>query len=268
MNRIKKTFERTRSSHKAALIPFITAGFPNLELSLQLMHALVDGGADIIELGIPFSDPMADGPVIQAANDVALGQGVSLARVLNLVSDFRKTNKKTPVVLMGYLNPIEQMGYEIFAVACKEAGVDGVLTVDLPPEESTLLLPLLKANAVSAIFLISPLTPEARIEAILEKAEGYIYTIAYKGVTGADNMDTLAVSQSLNKLQKKTDLPLAIGFGIKTPETAAILAEHSDAIIIGSALIEFIRETSKNNLDLIENTKKYISKFKQKLKIS
>ena len=268
MDRLKATFERTRKQQKAALIPFLTAGFPSPELSLDLMHALVDGGADILEIGIPFSDPMADGPVIQTANDIALARGVTLKSVLALVRAFRESDNVTPIVLMGYLNPIEKMGYQIFAEQCETVGVDAVLTVDLPPEESHDLLHTLKNNHISPIFLISPLTPKTRTEAILKEAEGYVYTIAFKGITGADKLDIGLVASNLDALQKKTDLPIAIGFGIKSPETAAALAEHSDAVIVGSALIDYVHRQSTSDEKLIENTSAYINSFKQELGLS
>ena len=220
MSRIEACFAELKAANKTALIPFVTAGDPHPDQTVAIMHALADAGADIIELGVPFSDPMADGPTIQLADERALEYNVSLRDVINMVKRFRETNQSTPVVLMGYLNPVEIMGYEAFAEAAGDAQVDGVLTVDLPPESAAPLNDKLAANGIDPIFLLAPTTTDKRIEKIAAMAKGYLYYVSLKGITGATNLDPQAVSQKLETIRKITDLPIAVGFGIKDPETA------------------------------------------------
>ena len=220
------------------LIPFITAGHPKPELTVATLHALVEQGADVIELGVPFSDPMADGPTIQKSSERAISQGVGLHDVLSYVEEFRNNNTHTPIVLMGYLNPIERMGYEEFVSQAQKAGVDGVLMVDSPPEESTELLALLKAHDMDQIYLIAPTTTEARRQYILQNAGGFIYYVALKGVTGAADLDADAIQQELSAVKKDTQLPVAVGFGVKDADTATAVARNADAVVIGSALVE------------------------------
>lgn len=240
MSRIAATFAQLKAHNKKALIPFITAGDPQPAMTVALMHALVAGGADVIELGVPFSDPMADGPVIQRASERALAQGVTLTQVLDFVENFRKTNQVTPVVLMGYANPIEAMGADRFADAAKAAGVDGVLVVDYPPEEAQSLVALLDARALDTIFLLSPTTRDARIRQMGELGRGYLYYVSLKGVTGAGHIDTAEVAQRVQHIKQFTTLPVGVGFGIRDGASAQRVAQVADAVVIGSRLVEEI----------------------------
>lgn len=240
MNRIDTRLAAVARDGKKALIPFITAGDPHPSATVGLMHALVRGGADVIELGIPFSDPMADGPVIQLASERALAHGVSLRTVLGLVADFRRDDSTTPVVLMGYLNPIEAMGYEAFATAAAAAGVDGVLTVDCPPEESAEYAEVLKAAGLATVFLIAPTTPLSRVEAVGALASGYVYYVSLKGVTGAATLDPAEVSARVAALRQYIKLPIGVGFGIRDGETARRIGAVADAVVIGSRLVQEI----------------------------
>ena len=237
MSRIAKHLEDLRSNGRKALIPFITAGDPQPGVTVPTMHALVKAGADIIELGVPFSDPMADGPVIQHASERALLHHIGMRDVLAMVSDFRQTNQETPVVLMGYLNPIEVMGYEAFAKAAAEVGVDGVLTVDMPPEEAGELIVALRAHGLDPIFLLAPTTSEQRISRICELASGFVYYVSVKGITGAGHLNTDEVAERVGVIRGKTDLPVGVGFGIKDGESAARVARIADAVVVGSALV-------------------------------
>ncbi len=224
------------------IIPFITAGDPDLATSLDLMHTLVKAGADVIELGIPFSDPMADGPVIQAANERALEKGASLAQIIDLVAQFRQTNKKTPVVLMGYMNPVETMGYETFAQSAGAAGVDGVLTVDLPPEEASDLVTAAHAANLDSIFLLSPTSPDSRIAEVCKHVGGYVYYVSLKGVTGAANLDTDDVARRVSNIKSLSNIPVAVGFGITDASSAVAVASAADAIVVGSALVKLVAQ--------------------------
>ncbi len=237
MSRLQAQFERLRGQGRKALIPYVTAGDPQPAVTVDLMHAMVEAGADVVELGVPFSDPMADGPVIQRATERALTHHVSLHRVLEMVREFRRRDETTPVVLMGYLNPVEVMGYAAFAAGAREAGVDGVLTVDLPPEEAGELVAVLHENGLDPIFLIAPTTDEARIARIAAVASGFVYYVSLKGVTGAANLDTAAVADRLSAIRRHTELPLGVGFGVKDAATAAAVAAVADAVIVGSALV-------------------------------
>lgn len=240
MSRIAQTFTQLKSQGRKALIPFITAGDPHPGMTVPLMHALVEGGADVIELGVPFSDPMADGPVIQRASERALAQGVTLKQVIGFTEQFRKTNQVTPVVLMGYANPIEAMGSELFADRAKAAGVDGVLVVDYPPEEAQSLVRLLDARQLDTIFLLSPTTRDTRLEAVGKLGRGYLYYVSLKGVTGAGHLDTAEVAARVKHIQSFTTLPVGVGFGIRDEETARRVAQVADAVVIGSRLVEEI----------------------------
>jgi tryptophan synthase alpha chain len=242
MSRIAGCLEKLKSKGHKALIPYVTAGDPDSSITVPLMHAMVKAGADIIELGVPFSDPMADGPVIQRASERALEHHVSLKDVLAMVSEFRQTDTDTPVVLMGYLNPVEAMGYETFASAAKQAGVDGVLTVDLPPEEAEEFLTVVRAQALDPIFLLAPTSDDNRIRAICDSASGYVYYVAVKGVTGAGNLDTQSVADKLRQIRSLTDLPIGVGFGIKDANSAAAIAEVADAVVVGSALVQKVEQ--------------------------
>ncbi len=240
MSRIKTTFASLKAQGRKALIPFITAGDPHPAMAVALMHALVAGGADVIELGVPFSDPMADGPVIQRASERALAQGVTLRQVFDFVIEFRKTNNATPVVLMGYANPIEAMGAERFADSAKTAGVDGVLVVDYPPEEAQPLVKLLDARGLDTIFLLSPTTRDARLEQVGKLGRGYLYYVSLKGVTGAGNIDTVEVAKRVSHIKQFTDLPVGVGFGIRDADSAKRVAQVADAVVIGSRLVQEI----------------------------
>jgi tryptophan synthase alpha chain len=238
MSRIQNTFARLQAAGRQALIPYITAGDPKPDMTVSLMHALVKGGADIIELGVPFSDPMADGPVIQRASERALAHGVSLRRVIAMVEAFRQSDTETPVVLMGYANPIEAMGYEAFAQAAKRAGVDGVLTVDLPPEEGAERIQILKTHGLDPIFLLAPTTPASRMQRVAELASGYVYYVSLKGVTGAANLDIANVAAKLEELRRHISLPVGVGFGIRDAASAKAVASVADAVIIGSRIVQ------------------------------
>ncbi len=242
MNRITRRFQALRSTGRKALIPFITAGDPRPELTVPMLHTLVEAGADIIELGVPFSDPMADGPVIQKACERALAQGMSLRGVLELAREFRQTDSETPLVLMGYLNPIESMGYDAFVTGARDAGVDGVLTVDLPPEEASELAEPLKAAGIAPIFLLAPTSSAERIRHTAELAQGYLYYVSLKGVTGSAALNVAEVAEKLAMIRTCTNLPLGVGFGIKDPPTAAAVARVADAVVVGSALVAKIGE--------------------------
>jgi tryptophan synthase alpha chain len=237
MSRIGQTFDALKAQNKKALIPFITAGDPGKGLTVPLMHVLVEAGADIIELGVPFSDPMADGPVIQRASERALANKVGLRDVLAMVAEFRKSNTATPVVLMGYANPVERMGYEAFAQAAQAAGVDGVLTVDIPPEESAGVADVFKAHGLDPIFLLSPTTPEARVAQVAAVAGGFIYYVSLKGVTGAGHLDTDEVASKLAMVRRHCSLPVGVGFGIRDAATAEAVARIADAVVVGSRIV-------------------------------
>jgi len=242
MTRINRTIQARLDSNGKLLVPYIVAGDPNLASTLQLMHGLVAAGADIIELGVPFSDPSSDGAVIQKGAERSLLQGTTLKNVMDVVSQFRETDQKTPVVLMGYLNPMEAMGYEVFAKNAAAAGVDGVLIVDMPPSESTQMVGLLRLEQIDTIFLVAPTTSQARAAAIVQRCSGYLYYVSLKGVTGAAITDTQSIQTNVANLRQLTDLPIVIGFGIKDDNSAATMAELADGVVIGSALVERISE--------------------------
>lgn len=246
MSRIQQTFEQLKAQQKKALIPFLTAGDPTPGHTVELLHQLVSSGADIIELGVPFSDPMADGPTIQRASERALKHQVGLSDVLEMVSQFRQQNQQTPIVLMGYANPIEAMGWSSFAQQCQQAGVDGVLTVDFPPEESEQEFACLRQHQIDPIFLLAPTSSEARIRLVAEQARGYVYYVSLKGVTGAANLDLSAVEQKLAVLKRYLDLPVGVGFGIRDTETAAAVARLADGVVIGSRIVQEIEQAPED----------------------
>ncbi|TXL16146.1 tryptophan synthase subunit alpha [Methylococcaceae bacterium HT4] len=264
MSRLASTFAEFKQSGHKALIPFITAGDPSREFTVPMMHAMVEAGADIIELGVPFSDPMADGPVIQRASERALAHKMSLRHTLEVVSEFRSSNQNTPVVLMGYANPIEAMGYENFAQAAENAGVDGVLTVDLPPEEAGECATLLKAHNIDQIFLLAPNSNIDRIKKMDALGSGFLYYVSVKGVTGAGHLDTGDVKRKLTDIRANTQLPVGIGFGIKDAETAKVIANLGDAVVVGSALISKIEE----NLDSPEQAKQEITELLKSMRLA
>ena len=256
MSRIKSISEAAAAQGRKLLIPYLVAGDPDLAHSLGIMHELVKQGADIIEIGIPFSDPASDGPVIQRSVERALEGGTSLADTLKLVSRFREQDSQTGIVLMGYLNPIEIMGYGQFVAAATEAGIDGVLVVDMPPAESAELRQTLHEANLDTIYLVAPTTSAIRAKAITEVCSGYLYYVSLKGVTGAALTDHESVASSINELRQLTDLPIVIGFGIKDADSAAAMGGLSDGIIIGSALVERIADMSPgkvNEPDLVRS---------------
>ncbi|MDH4572785.1 tryptophan synthase subunit alpha [Salinicola acroporae] len=241
-NRIDRRFAALKAQGRTALIPYITAGDPAPAHTVDFMHACVEAGADVLELGVPFSDPMADGPVIQKACERALVHGTRLRHVLEMVAEFRQRDSETPVVLMGYLNPIERMGYDVFTRQAQASGVDGVLVVDMPPEEAGDNAALFAAHGLQSIFLLAPTTSEARAREICSHGEGYLYYVSLKGVTGAATLDADAVGEQLGKLRRVTELPLCVGFGIRDGETAAAIGRVADGVIVGSALVGRIAE--------------------------
>ncbi len=238
MSRIQATFEQLAQRRRKALIPFVTAGDPDPGMTVALMHALVQAGADVIELGVPFSDPMADGPVIQRASDRALRHGVSLDRVHAFVREFRSGNQSTPVVLMGYANPIEAMGIDRFVEEAQHAGVDGVLVVDYPPEECASFAGLVRGRGMDLIFLLAPTSSDARMAQVAELASGYVYYVSLKGVTGAGHLDLAEVADGIQRIRRQTKLPVGVGFGIRDAAMARAVAEFADAVVIGSAIIQ------------------------------
>jgi len=244
MAKIQAVFERLQAQGRKALIPFITAGDPDPALTIPLLHALVRAGADIIELGVPFSDPMADGPTIQRASERALAKGVSLRQVLALVAGFRADDQQTPVVLMGYANPIEAMGVAAFAAAANRSGVDGVLVVDYPPEEGIEFAQILQQHRLDPIFLLAPTSSDARIAQVGALASGYIYYVSLKGVTGSASLDVAAVAARIPEIRARTGVPVGVGFGIRDAATAAAVAGIADAVVIGSRIIEEIEQSS------------------------
>ena len=249
MSRIAKRFEQLKEQGRTALIPYFVAGDPSADITVALMHGLVEAGADIIEVGVAFSDPMAEGPVIQLAHERALANGVSLRKTLQAVRQFREQDEHTPVLLMGYANPVEHMGYAVFADAAASAGVDALLTVDIPPEEVEAINAELSRVGMDNIFLIAPNTPESRIETIVEQASGFIYYVSLKGVTGAGNLDTDEVSRRAQLIRSHTKLPLAVGFGIKDADSAMAVAVVADGVVVGSALIEVMAAAIESGAD-------------------
>lgn len=245
VGRIAGRFADLAQAGKRALIPYIVAGDPFEDFTVQLMHRLVAAGADIIELGVPFSDPMAEGPVIARGHQRALEKGVSLRDVLAMVASFRQIDQQTPVLLMGYANPVEGMGYERFARAAAAAGLDALLTVDMPPEEVEGLNVELKQVGIDNIFLVAPTTSHERIEKIAEVATGFVYYVSFKGVTGAGLLDVDAVGERLAEIRSCCDLPLAVGFGIRDPETAAAVAQVADGVVVGSALVQLMADQAE-----------------------
>jgi tryptophan synthase alpha chain len=261
MSRIQAAFEKLKVQQRRALIPFVTAGDPNPQVTVPLMHGLVEAGADVIELGVPFSDPMADGPTIQRASERALKHNVSLRDVLGMVAEFRKTNASTPVVLMGYGNPIEAMGWETFAKRAAEVGVDGVLTVDFPPEESHEAFAHLEAHGLDPIFLLAPTTSDERIAEVAKLARGYVYYVSLKGVTGAGHLDLDAIAEKLPHLRKYISLPIGVGFGIRDAQTALAVARLCDGVVVGSRIVQEV-ENSKEQ-DVVANVGKLVNELRQ-----
>lgn len=263
MSRIQACLAALAANNKKGLIPFITAGDPAPELTVPLMHAMVDGGADIIELGVPFSDPMADGPVIQRASERALLKGVSLRDVLQFVREFRTGNQATPVVLMGYANPIERMGQETFIDQAAEAGVDGVLVVDYPPEECEEFVSKMQLRGMDTIFLLAPTSTDERIAQVGKIASGYVYYVSLKGVTGSGSLDLGAVAEMMPRIKKHVKVPVGVGFGIRDGATAKAISTVSDAVVIGSRIIQELENTPQENA--VSAVKLFISGVRQAL---
>ena len=262
MSRIANTFKALKEKNKKALIPYITAGDPHPDLTVTMLHALVDAGADMIELGIPFSDPMADGPTIQRASERALAHHLGLSHVFKMVKAFREKDTKTPIILMGYANPIEAIGAENFVNRAKASDVDGIITVDYPPEECMDFTKLLKEKNIDSIFLLSPTTELDRVKLIVEQASGFLYYVSLKGVTGAANIDIEQVKSKVSIIRELTNLPIGVGFGVKDAETAKEVAKISDAVVVGSRMVQEIENSNKDHL--IEN----ISKLMKELRLA
>ena len=248
MSRIQSVFATLKQQSKTALIPYITAGDPHPKFTVSLMHTLVENGADMIELGVPFSDPMADGPVIQRASERALLHKVGLTAVLEMVETFRETDQSTPIILMGYANPIEAIGAVAFADRAKAADVDGVITVDYPPEECGEFVKELRARDIDPVFLLSPTTEPKRVELIVNQASGFVYYVSLKGVTGAANLDIVEVAARVASIRQQTNLPVGVGFGIRDAATAKATAAIADAVVIGSRMVLAIEASNEGNL--------------------
>lgn len=263
MSRITATFDALKTENKTALIPYVTAGDPNLSLTVPLMHKMVDAGANIIELGVPFSDPMADGPTIQLACERALEHNTSLHNVIDMVAEFRQSNNTTPVILMGYLNPIEVMGYESFAKTASKAGVDGVLTVDLPPEESKDVIPVFREHGLDSIYLLSPTTLPERIQKVSDAGSGFVYYVSLKGVTGSNILDVDDVAKHLDVIRNITDMPVGVGFGIKDAETAAKVSTVADAVVVGSVLVKMVEDAADDNDKIMNNIADLLSSMRR-----
>lgn len=263
MSRIQSVFQRLQASGRRALIPFITAGDPDPELTVPLMHALVESGADIIELGVPFSDPMADGPTIQRASERALAKGMSLRKVLDMVRTFRAQDGDTPVVLMGYANPIEAIGPEHFVAAASDAGVDGVLVVDYPPAECEAFAAAAKAAGIDPIFLLAPTSTEQRFDDVAKIGSGYIYYVSLKGVTGSGALDFNDVAVRLPQIRARVGMPVGVGFGIRDAESARRIGEVADAVVIGSRIIEELENSPRE--DAVTNVKVFLRSIRTAL---
>jgi tryptophan synthase alpha chain len=248
MSRIAGTFAGLQRDGRKALIPYITAGDPYADATVEIMQAMAAAGADVIELGVPFSDPMADGPVIQKAGERALARGVGLARILAMVRAFRTSNAATPVVLMGYANPVERYGIERFADDAAAAGVDGVLVVDYPPEECEGFAGLLKAHRIDPIFLLAPTSTEQRIREVGRIATGYVYYVSLKGVTGAGHLDIAGVAAAVPRIRAHVKVPVGVGFGIRDATSAKAVAAVADAVVIGTALVQLLESATRDNV--------------------
>jgi len=263
MSKIQSTLVALAAKNKKALITYITAGDPSPELTVPLMHALVEGGVDVIELGVPFSDPMAEGPVIQRACERALKFGVGMRDVMQMVVEFRKTDAKTPVVLMGYANPVERMGQQAYIQAAKQAGVDGTIIVDYPPEECEEFAREMRANGLGLIFLLAPTSTEERIKQVAEVGSGFSYYVSLKGVTGAGHIDTEEVKQRVAAIRKHVKLPIGVGFGIRDAATAKTLAAVADAVVIGSRIIQEIENAPKGQE--VERVRSFVAGIRKAL---
>jgi tryptophan synthase alpha chain len=263
-SRIDQVFIAAAQTHRKLLIPFITAGDPHPDWSVDIMHALVAEGADVLELGVPFSDPMADGPVIQAASERAIEHGTSLTRVLDMVRIFRQRDQHTPVILMGYMNPLERYGPQKFPPDATAAGVDGLLLVDCPPDEMGVLGNAMDTAGLVSICLVAPTTTDTRLARIARSAAGFVYYVSFKGVTGAGRLDSDSLAQPVARIRAATQLPVAVGFGIKDAESAAAVAEHADAVVIGSALVEALA-TARTCAVAVDECRAFLAPVRQAL---
>jgi tryptophan synthase alpha chain len=250
MSRIAATFERLRETKRKALIPYVTAGFPYADITPELMHGMAAAGADVIELGVPFSDPMADGPVIQQAGEQALAAGIGMKQVLAMVREFRQRDDRTPVVLMGYANPVERYdlknGADAFVRDAAASGVDGILIVDYPPEECEEFASKLRAAGMDLIFLLAPTSTDERMRQVARVASGYVYYVSLKGVTGAGHLDTAAVEQMLPRIRQHVKIPVGVGFGIRDAATATAIGRVADAVVIGTKIIQFLQDQPRD----------------------
>jgi len=265
MSRLSVKLKDMKQQGRKALIPFVTAGDPNPEVTVPLLHALVAAGADVLELGIPFSDPMAEGPAIQHACERALAHHVGTLDVLAMVQEFRKQDPDTPIVLMGYLNPVEVMGYDSFARQAMAAGADGMITVDLPPEEADDYLQAFRKYGLDAIFLLAPTSTEARMKQVAAAASGFVYYVSLRGVTGASHIDVNEVKQRLKMISGFTDLPVAVGFGIHDAETAATVSQVADAVVVGSALVKRIAALADQPERINAEASEFISSLRKSI---
>jgi len=259
MSRITKRFSDLASKNRKALITYVVAGDPTLDITNTLMHEMVASGADLLELGVPFSDPMAEGPIIQAAHERALSNSVTLTQIFEVVSRFRQKDKDTPVVLMGYANPIERMSYEKFAMAASDAGVDAVLTVDLPIEEIGFSSRIFAEFGLESILLVAPTSSEERIPRIVSKAEGFIYSVALTGVTGDKNLDFNQVKSQVMSIRRLSNLPVVVGFGIKDADTAKSISSVSDGVVVGSAIVDCLAKQLLAPSIAIDNVRGLVS---------
>ncbi len=248
MSRIASTFDALRKQGRKALIPYVTAGDPFADATPEIMLAMAKAGADVIELGVPFSDPMADGPVVQQAGERALARGIGLVHVLDMVRVFRRSDTTTPVVLMGYANPVERYGLDRFVADARVSGVDGVLVVDYPPEACEAFAASLRASDIDPIFLLAPTSTDERIARTARVARGYVYYVALKGVTGAGHLDVKAVADVMPRIRRHVSVPVAVGFGIRDPATARAVADVADAVVVGSALVQHLKDASRGNV--------------------
>ncbi|MFK7794378.1 MAG: tryptophan synthase subunit alpha [Gammaproteobacteria bacterium] len=264
MSRIQTCFEQLAQNNKKALISYVTAGDPHPSNTLEIMHALTEAGTDIIELGIPFSDPMADGPVIQLACERALKHNTSLKDIIDIIKQFRQTDATTPVVLMGYQNPIEIFGVEKFAETVSGL-IDGVITVDLPPEESKQVASVYKQHDIDTIYLLAPTTNDQRVKMITDLASGFLYYVSFKGITGASQIDVKSVETKIKQIRKHTDMPIAVGFGIKDANTAKLVAGCSNAVVVGSAIVSIIAEYEKDVQTVTTKVKSLLREIKDAL---
>ena len=253
MSRLGNAFEKARGEGRAALVIFVTGGDPTPADTGAILDALVAGGADVIELGMPFTDPMADGPAIQAANLRSLGAGTKTADILHIASDFRARHPQVPLVLMGYANPMVRRGSDWFATQAKAAGIDGIICVDIPPEEDAAIGPALRSAGVDLIRLATPTTDNARLPAVLNGAGGFLYYVSVAGITGLQQAAQTSIEEAVTRLKAATDLPVAVGFGVRTPEQAAAIGKVADAVVVGSAIVEIIGEHGANAAPLVQD---------------